>query len=865
MNRNGSAVWILVLALSGAGAACTWGSRESSTHETPSTASEAFEQIRHAVIAGKYGLAEQLLDANSSRFDDPTTRDRIHFMRGWIALSQRNYPEARRWFERIRDTNTTLQPIALYFRAQSHSLAEDHEHAAELYERLIDSFPGSRRAIEARFNLANVYFRKGRFEDAIQLYEIMQRNPNLQGELYLANRPQVLLNQADSLAALGRGLEALSRYETLYYDFPLTPEADQASGRIVSIRNELGEPPFSANPSRTLARARQLADNNRSRQAVQELEAVLPALRERGERSWFDGLLALGRALERDRRFPEARNAYRQALAIPGQNTAPVRLRMAHATVRTSEMQGIEMFLGIARDFTDPAVAGEALYHAARFHHVAPRIAEAKSLYEQINARFPKSDWAHAARFQLGWLDYLAGDYPSAIAWFEKTNEGRTSGEEYERAFYWQARALEKAGRTDEADAIYSRLWNGQNWHYYGALARGRLDRLPADRIFAQMLPEDGQPLAPAPLRQEPELAQLALAFSGLRRESVLTAMELLVLGLTSEAGDELDFVAQGNPPGEQVSRLLPLLEEAGDYRRLRTWGWNSLGKPSAPEIANVRSWRALYPRAYLEPVNAMAQKNALDARFILAIIREESAYDPMAASPANAHGLMQLIPETANQVAKSLKLGKVDLNGLRTPDQNILLGSTYLRQLIREFDGNVVYAVASYNGGPHNLRRWHERFGNLEADEFTEEIPFRETRNYVKKIFKSWSNYRLLYGPDGERLYALAIEQMLSPAPQARPASANVSLRMATSIFTPHRSDASRGLDLPVNAGVPDYLQLASEPVWQPSGPPAAAADPAREYPAVIEDEPGPAGLDPVRLSDIPDERPSPVRPGSP
>jgi len=825
-----------------------------------------FEQIRSAVSQERYDLASALIEENQGRFFDARTLDRLNFMRGWIALSQNDRRLARVWFEQIPDSNLALTPLALYFRAKSLVQDGDRESAARLFEQLMQKFPLSRRAVEARFDLAGLYFANGQFDQALDFYEMMRRNPNLQGEQYLANRAPVVLNSGDALAALGRREEALSKYEDLYYDFPLSPEAQAAAERMVQVRQALGSPAFTASPDRTLKRARRLLDGGQSRQAVQEIETVLPVHREKGGKAAIDALTLYAQALERERRFTEARTVYDQIAGIPGADVASMRLKTANATVRTNEDLGIQRLLKVAEEFPKSAAAPDALYNAARFHHVAGRDPDAAALYQQIITAYPKSSLAASSTFQLGWFDFLAGRYPEAAGWFQKASEFPADADEYERSLYWLARTREKSGDTAGARELYTKLWNERSWHYYGAMAKGRLDGLAAPDIYRQMLPQNprGVAMDPAGLRHEPELVQIAQAFGGMRRDSVQSAVELIVLGLFREASDELDFVAQGNPDTEQVSRLLPLFEETRDYQRLRTWGWNTLGKPSVPEVANVRSWRALYPKAYLGHVNGMAAENRLDARFILSIIREESAYDPRALSAANAHGLMQLIPPTANNVARSLNLPPVQVSDLRNPPLNIRLGSTYLRQLVDDFQGNMVFAIASYNGGPHNVNKWRERLAALDLDEFVEEIPFRETRNYVKKIFKSWSNYRLLYGPDIERLYAQAIEQLIAPAPgpgvsalpvHLEPAESSGWVRPGTLTAPPVPLLVMSG---PVRLSGMDEQekaesQKAMKAVRNPQNPPGLDGfDPAHDYQTIVGDDGLPAESSvPIQLSD--------------
>ena len=132
------------------------------------------------------------------------------------------------------------------------------------------------------------------------------------------------------------------------------------------------------------------------------------------------------------------------------------------------------------------------------------------------------------------------------------------------------------------------------------------------------------------------------------------------------------------------------------------------------------------------------------------ALMREESALDPHAISPVGAIGLTQLMLPTAREIARQLRMKRPSRTDLMKSGVNIRIGAKYLGQLIRKFDGSVPLAVAAYNAGGGAVSRWVEARGTLDLDEFVEEIPYEETRGYVKRVLRSFAAYRLLYGaPD--------------------------------------------------------------------------------------------------------------------
>jgi soluble lytic murein transglycosylase len=146
------------------------------------------------------------------------------------------------------------------------------------------------------------------------------------------------------------------------------------------------------------------------------------------------------------------------------------------------------------------------------------------------------------------------------------------------------------------------------------------------------------------------------------------------------------------------------------------------------------------YPRAHWEMVAREASRAGVDPLLVLAVMREESRFDPRVVSVAGAVGLMQLMPSTARGMDPT-----VTPDRLTDPETNIRLGTTYLARRLRDFDGDVVLALAAYNAGAGAARRFAQFRGD-DLDVFIERIPFSETRAYVKRVLESYGIYRWLY-----------------------------------------------------------------------------------------------------------------------
>lgn len=161
--------------------------------------------------------------------------------------------------------------------------------------------------------------------------------------------------------------------------------------------------------------------------------------------------------------------------------------------------------------------------------------------------------------------------------------------------------------------------------------------------------------------------------------------------------------------------------------------------------------WLAMqfYPLHHREPLVRYATEYNLDPYFVAAVIKVESRWRPAVVSPKGAVGLMQIMPETGVWAAEQIGIPPVDAAALTHPETNIRIGTWYLRYLLDAFDGNRAMALAAYNGGDHNVRRWlgEKRWTGLELD--LDQIPFPETRQFVAKVLRDYRWYQRIYGPE--------------------------------------------------------------------------------------------------------------------
>ena len=181
-------------------------------------------------------------------------------------------------------------------------------------------------------------------------------------------------------------------------------------------------------------------------------------------------------------------------------------------------------------------------------------------------------------------------------------------------------------------------------------------------------------------------------------------------------------------------------------------WGIHH-GRPTpasqGPRAAPHARLRIAYPLAYWPHVSALAKATGVDPYLLLSVARQESTFRPALTSSAGARGLMQVMPATASWLAQvEPNVNQAHARHLDAPLNSLHIGAYYLMRMIERADGNLAYALASYNAGPGNVSKWRKRFPGADLDTFIESIPFSETRHYVKSVLGNYAAYHSLYPP---------------------------------------------------------------------------------------------------------------------
>jgi soluble lytic murein transglycosylase len=364
-------------------------------------------------------------------------------------------------------------------------------------------------------------------------------------------------------------------------------------------------------------------------------------------------------------------------------------------------------------------------------------------MFQRQLETYPKGDMVPDALWAMMFERYAARDYRGAVALADRVSG--TSGEDdiYTRGriAYFRARSLEEMRQPSDAKAAYTAVVRNHPMGFYTLLSLNRLAAMDKEGTRA-LVAELKRPNDKTEgfIEMVPEVAE---------NRHFMAGVLLLRLSLFKLAAQEFGALRAEFPNRDEVGWLVAkLFDRSGNYQRSHAVPGPRLDMHLAyPAGSNVERWKIAFPQPYLEEVTKRARERGLDPAIVYAIMREESGFNAGIESFANAYGLLQLMLPTANDMAKKTGRGKVGPRDLFQPSVNIELGTMFMRELSESYDGHAALIIGGYNGGRGNIDKWLKDRGRMPLDLWVEEIPFAQTREYVKRVTTSYWVYHWLYG----------------------------------------------------------------------------------------------------------------------
>jgi soluble lytic murein transglycosylase len=407
----------------------------------------------------------------------------------------------------------------------------------------------------------------------------------------------------------------------------------------------------------------------------------------------------------------------------PAALAAAAAYQRARTMLRTAAPEDWRAALrAVVRDYPEDSSSATALFLLADLATDEGRDSDARDAFLASARRFPSGPRAPASLFNAAMIAYVQGDFSTAAEEFAALRSGFPQSSEVTAATYWRGRSLASLGDTTAIAASCGRIRTADSLSYYAGLCaeRGHL----AFRLTA------------------PAKADSFVVVPGLD-SAAQRIVELRRLGLEDELVLELERIrAVAGPDAEATLAAANLARELGYGARAISLAQLAQSRGASRD---ARLFRLLYPNAYSGLVGAEAEPHGMDADLLAGLIRQESLFNPAATSPAGARGLMQIMPAVGSTLARELAFPVWDPALLWQPDVSARLGVQHFADLLGT-QQHPFHVLAAYNAGANRVERWLTKQGMADPEVFVERIPFVETRDYVRIVWRNRAIYQALY-----------------------------------------------------------------------------------------------------------------------
>lgn len=664
-----------------------------------------------------------------------TIEAREAFKNGYNLLEEgKHYSSIKNFKIAIKDTSFPLLDYSYFYIAQAYQRSNHPDNALLVYRIVLDYYKDSVLIPETYFQVAQIRLKTKDYSGAASsLRGFIARFP---GHAYT---PQARYLLGTALEKEKKYIESVRVYRNLDLLHPSSSWADRGLERVDALAKKTHLADYEASAANTYnSGVKYFKRKNYSR--AKEYFTRLTKFHKKSS-VYDEALVMLGRLYLRKDKLNAAVKYFKKTINL-NKDSKPEAMYYLGLTYwyMDSPQACIRTLEKTVAMFPKSSWADNALYSLGRYSKIEGDQQKALKAYERLANDYPHSEHFAYSLWMIGNLYYKQGKYKTAYEALTRAFD-LPAEKVSDRLTFWAAKSAAKMGRKDKAIAAYKATISKYDHSYYGYRAREELKKYGIN-IKANAVPA------------------IKISISDLGKSSAQLFRhkqkyeELLALGLGDEAAEEASFLEEKVPAPKK-----------GKVRLAKYHAYVMKGKFSKPiwfankeiqqatlsgSLADLDPglWRFSYPRGYWKHVEKYSKKYGLDPHLTYAVIREESRFKPRALSHAYAHGLMQIIPSTGRLISRALGISYSRWK-MYNPRVNIYMGTYYLSGLVKRFNGNVSLALAGYNGGPVRVEKWRKKYKKLDIDEFVEDIPITETRNYVKKVLKSYYGYKRTY-PDG-------------------------------------------------------------------------------------------------------------------
>jgi soluble lytic murein transglycosylase len=652
-------------------------------------------------------------------------------------------------------------------------VAQSPSQRAETLKAAVQQLNPSLERNRARYLLASDLVAQGQGEKALEPLKDLEKE-------YTVLAAPILLKRAQAYEAAGKQKEAIATWQTLVKQYPQDPASVEGLFVLGRTNPKYWDQALAQFPSHP--RSLEIA-KLRFKQNQKQLPVLLTIAKYGVDVEGYTDILdkltsqfapqlkpedweAIGFGYWENQVYDKAAIAYARA-----PQTARNVYRSGRGLQLTGKPGGGQRYQQVVQQFPQSDEAGLAL---TRLGSMADTPQLAIAYYDQVIQHFPnrapaamveksklldklKSDKTAAMMRQLVLTQYSnsdaaaemrwayaqdrakAGDLKLAKEWAAPILTNNPKSQIAAQAGFWVGKWSQRLGQTDDAKNAFERVLKDHPESYYAWRSASMLGWNVGDfntvrSLNPQVQKPSTRPELPAGSETMKELYQLgqdrdAWMYWQVQyqdRENPTVAEQFTDGVMRLGVGDNLDGIYMVSSLGDREKP-----EDKAQYQQL---------------TQQPAYWQALYPFPFVQEIESWSQQRQLNPMLVTALIRQESRFEPKIKSSVGAAGLMQVMPETASFIASNIKLKEYKLDD---PKDNINLGTWYLDHTHQEYANNSMLAVASYNAGPGAVAEWLSKSKTQDPDEFVEQIPYEETKGYVKSVLGNYWNYMRLYNPE--------------------------------------------------------------------------------------------------------------------
>lgn len=632
-------------------------------------------------------------------------RNRARYLLASDFIEKKDAKTALKWLDGLDNDYPLLAPYALLRQAQAHELLGEDGKASDLRQKVVKDYPTHPATAKALYLIGTPQYQDkaiAQFPSHPLTWEIIKKrlgqNPN---------QPQLQLALAKHSFDQPGIVEVLDQ---LANDPTLKPADWEILGAAYWEKNEFGK------ASRAYSKAPRTARN---------LYRVARGLQVGGEneqaRAGYQALIT---------EFPEA----------PETGTGLLRM----AEIARTRQEALPYLDRVVSKF--PAKAGTALAKKAEIFKAQNDNKGADAALKLLVDKFGSTEEAAEYRWKVALDKAKAKDYKAAWQWAEPISTDSPDSILAPRASFWVGKWASKLGKTNEAKQAYEYTVSKFPYSYYAWRSAGVLGLDVGNFNNVRDM--------------NPKVVELVRPVPSAGSE---TFKELYLLGQDRDAWLQwqAEFLNKMQPTvAEQFTEGLMQLANGKNLRGIDTV--SKLEDRDTPDDLTqyqglkqqITYWQARYPLPYIKKIEKWSQQHKVNPLLVTAVMRQESRFEKDVKSTAGATGLMQVMPATAKFIAPQIKQDIKNIK-LEDPDNNIMLGTWYLGHTHDQYQENSLLAIASYNAGPGNVSKWLTILPKDDPDDFVENIPFDETKNYVRQVFGNYWNYLRLYNPEMSQIVA--------------------------------------------------------------------------------------------------------------